>query len=135
MKSEKQDTLTISSDSLDSAELDDVETERQSHREPGNGQPAARDMRKYLRTVLVLVLLLAAACGVLLWVHSRDRESTDDAQIDGHIYPVSARIGGRVASVLVEDGQFVHVGEVLVLIDPSDFQLSLDLAEADYKDS
>ena len=49
------------------------------------------------------------------WWESRHWESTDDAQIDGHIYPISARVGGQVIKVNFDDGQFVHKGDVLVV--------------------
>ncbi|HXX13853.1 MAG TPA: HlyD family secretion protein [Candidatus Eremiobacteraceae bacterium] len=137
MNSKKEDPLIISNGRLDSAELSDIDTERQkqSDREVPNRQSAASGGKNYLRTVLVIVMLPAAVCCWLLWMHSRAWERTDDAQIDGHIYPVSARVGGRVARVLVEDGQFVHEGEVLLQIDPADFQLAVHHAAADYKDA
>ena len=69
------------------------------------------------------------------WWDSRHWESTDDAQIDGHIYPISARVGGQVIKVNVDDGQFVHKGDVLVQIDPTDYKVALDRAQADYQDA
>lgn len=137
MKSEKQDRLAISNGLLDPGELGESDTEpwKPSDARFANGQSPARAGKNRLYTALVIVTALAAVCGVLLWMHSRNWERTDDAQIDGHIYPISARVGGRVATVLVEDGQFVHAGEVLLQIDPSEYQLAADQAEADYKDA
>ncbi|HTK95880.1 MAG TPA: HlyD family secretion protein, partial [Terriglobales bacterium] len=63
------------------------------------------------------------------------RESTDDAQIEGDIFPVSARIGGTVKSVLVADNQYVEAGTVLVEIDPTDYEVAARRAEADLADA
>lgn len=75
---------------------------------------------------LVLVVLLTA-----VWRHMAARESTDDAEIDGHVTPISARVGGTVAEVDVNDNQFVEAGAVLVKIDPRDYQVALDRAKGD----
>ncbi len=73
------------------------------------------------------LLLLTA---VLLFLHYHVRESTDDAQVDGHIAPVASKIYGNVAEVLVDDNQSVKAGQVLVRIDPRDDQASLAKARA-----
>ena len=69
------------------------------------------------------------------WWEGRHWEDTDDAEIDGHIYPISARVAGQVIKVNFDDGQFVHKGDILVLIDPTDYQVALQRARADYEDS
>ena len=74
------------------------------------------------------VLVLAAVIGLFLYYHNR--ESTDDAQVDGHITPIASKIYGRVAEVLIDDNQPVKAGQVLVRIDPRDYQASLDQAKA-----
>jgi membrane fusion protein, multidrug efflux system len=74
------------------------------------------------------VVLIAVLVGLFLYYH--DRESTDDAQVDGHITPIASKIYGRVAQVLVDDNQPVKAGQVLVKIDPRDYQASLDQAKA-----
>jgi membrane fusion protein (multidrug efflux system) len=73
-------------------------------------------------------LLLLAAASLFLYYHGR--ESTDDAQVDGHIAPVSAKISGNVIEVLVDDNQPVKAGQVLVRIDPRDYQARVDQARA-----
>jgi membrane fusion protein (multidrug efflux system) len=94
--------------------------------------PALSDRLRKRRTPLIgaavvfLVLLVAA-----LWYHYSGRESTDDAQIDGHINPVSARVGGTVLKVTVADNQLVSAGTLLVQIDPRDYEVALARAEAD----
>jgi membrane fusion protein, multidrug efflux system len=83
-----------------------------------------------VRGLLVIggVVLLAVVVGLFVYYHNR--ESTDDAQVDGHITPVASKIYGRVAQVLVEDNQAVKAGQVLVKIDARDYQASLDQANA-----
>jgi membrane fusion protein (multidrug efflux system) len=71
---------------------------------------------------------LAAIVGFFVYYH--DRESTDDAQVDGHITPMASKVYGRVAQVLVEDNQPVKAGQVLVKIDPRDYQAAVDQAKA-----
>src|SRR5260221_321057 len=73
-------------------------------------------------------VLVAAAAGLFFYFHNR--ESTDDAQVDGHITPVASKIYGRVAEVLVQDNEQVKAGQVLVKTDPRDYQASLDQAHA-----
>ncbi|HEY2945375.1 MAG TPA: HlyD family secretion protein [Vicinamibacteria bacterium] len=80
---------------------------------------------------IVAALVVAAVVAALAWWHYSGRESTDDAQIDGHIVPVSARIGGTVDAVKVADNQFVDAGTILVLIDPRDYQVAVERARAD----
>jgi len=74
------------------------------------------------------VVLIAAIVGLFLYYHNR--ESTDDAQIDGHITPIASKIYGKVASVLIDDNQAVKAGQPLVKIDPRDYQAAVDQAKA-----
>jgi membrane fusion protein, multidrug efflux system len=74
------------------------------------------------------VVLIAALVGLFLYYHNR--ESTDDAQVDGHITPIASKIYGRVEAVLIDDNQEVKAGQVLVRIDPRDYQATLDQARA-----
>jgi membrane fusion protein (multidrug efflux system) len=83
--------------------------------------------KKYVIPAALLILILA----VLVWLHYRGRESTDDAQIDGHIVSVSARVSGTIASVNVKDNQYVQTGTLVVQIDPSDYRIAVDRAQAD----
>ena len=67
---------------------------------------------------------------VLLYRHYAAWESTDDAQIDGYIYPVSSRVTGYVTRVMVDDNQYVKAGTVLVRLDPKDYEVALANANA-----
>ena len=73
-------------------------------------------------------VVLAVVVGLFVYFHNR--ETTDDAQVDGHITPMASKVYGRVAQVLVEDNQPVKAGQVLVKIDPRDYQAALDQAKA-----
>src|ERR1700737_1178400 len=83
-----------------------------------------------VRSLLVVggLVLLAALFALLVYYHNR--ETTDDAQVDGHITPIASKIYGRVAEVLVTDNEPVKASQVLVRIDPRDYQASLDQAKA-----
>ena len=80
--------------------------------------------------IMLIVVAVAAGNGVFLWRYLSSYESTDDAQGDLHIYPVSARISGYVLKVNVDDNQWVHQGDVLVEIDPRDYQVAVAQARA-----
>ncbi|MGD0695688.1 MAG: HlyD family secretion protein [Terriglobia bacterium] len=77
-------------------------------------------------------LLVILAVG--LWTYYSARESTDDAQIDGHIIPISPRVGGTVVAVNIDDNQYVEAGTLLVQIDPTDYRVALERAKGDYED-
>jgi len=81
---------------------------------------------------MIFVLLLA---GFFLWRYFASYESTDDAEVDGHLMPLSARISGYVQKVNVDDNQYVKAGTVLIEIDPRDYQTALDQARANLANS
>ena len=83
------------------------------------------------RAVLAATALFIVLVVSLAWHHYSGRESTDDAQIDAHVNPVAARVGGTMLAVLVADNQKVEKGTLLVRIDPRDYQVALARAEAD----
>ncbi|HKW63253.1 MAG TPA: HlyD family secretion protein [Candidatus Acidoferrum sp.] len=73
-------------------------------------------------------VLLAGIVGLLLYY--QNRESTDDAQVDGHITPIASKVYGRVEQVLIDDNEQVKSGQVMVKIDPRDYQAAVDQAKA-----
>jgi membrane fusion protein (multidrug efflux system) len=93
------------------------------------------DRNPHLRTLLRLLVLLVVIGVAVFWWHSRKFEDTDDAQVDGHIDPISARVSGHVVKVNVEEGQSVKAGDVLVEIDDRDYQVAVERARADYLDA
>jgi membrane fusion protein (multidrug efflux system) len=92
-------------------------------------QPPPRRKWRWIAVGIVLVAVLVG--GWLYWRYTSVRESTDDAQIDGRLHAVSAKVSGRVIKLLVNDNQYVEAGTVLVQIDPRDYQVALDRALAD----
>jgi membrane fusion protein, multidrug efflux system len=95
----------------------------------GKYSPAARRKRHRNMVILISATVLIVA-SVFLWRYLSSYESTDDAQADVHLYPVSARISGYVVKVNVNDNQWVEKGDVLVEIDPTDYQVALAQAQA-----
>jgi len=94
-------------------------------------EPQGRRARQFNRKLAIGgVVLLIVAAGVFLWVRSWNHISTDDAQVDGHIVPVSAKIYSNVTEVLVNDNQQVQKGQVLVRLDPRDYQAKVDQLKA-----
>src|SRR6185369_7802228 len=78
----------------------------------------------------VIVLLIAAAVGVRYWLYARSHETTDDAFIDAHVTAVSPKVSGYIAKVHVRSNQQVNKGDLLVEIDPRDYEARLDQAKA-----
>jgi len=92
-------------------------------------RPRRNSKRRRNIVILVVVLVLIVA-GVFLWRYLSSYESTDDAQADVHLYPVSARVSGYVVRVNVEDNQWVQKGTTLVEIDPKDYEVAVAQAQA-----
>jgi membrane fusion protein (multidrug efflux system) len=96
---------------------------------------ARKRRRSPARVIVPVVAVALLAGGYFLWRYFGSYESTDDAQIDGHLNAISARISGQVSEVLVDDQQVVKKGDVLVKIDPRDYQVAVAKAEADLADA
>jgi len=82
------------------------------------------------KIIIPIGLLVVFVIGVFLWRYFNSYESTDDAQADVHLYPVSARVSGYVVKVNVDDNQWVEKGTVLVEIDPKDYEVAVAQARA-----
>jgi membrane fusion protein (multidrug efflux system) len=87
------------------------------------------------RIVIIIVLLVLVSGGYMFWLHLSKFESTDDAQVDGQIYSISSRVTGHVIDVKVEDEQEVKAGDVLVVLDPKDYEVAVAKARADLADA
>src|SRR5262245_3391320 len=108
---------------------EDVKTEAPPKR-------VVRKSKRHRARLIALIVLLPLLVGsYFLWRYLGSYESTDDAQIDGHIHAVSARITGHVNQVLVVDQQIVKAGDVLAIIDPRDYEVAVQRAEADVADA
>ena len=85
--------------------------------------------------LLVVALVVAIIGGYFVWQYLSQWESTDDAQVDGHIYPVNSRIVGTVVSVAVKDNEHVKADTVVVQLDPRDYELAVSRAQAELADA
>ncbi len=88
--------------------------------------PAPRRKRGFVIAVVVLLVLL----GLELWWRSTFTEDTDDAQVNGHLIQVSARISGQVVKVDVDENQQVKKGDLIAELDPGDYQVAVENAQA-----
>jgi len=93
----------------------------------------SRDPR--FRVALIIGAIVLLVVGAFLWRYFTSYESTDDAQIDGHLNSISPRVSGHVVKLLVTDNQYVDAGTPLVQVDPRDYQIAVDRARADYNDA
>lgn len=91
-----------------------------------------RSRNPRFRMFLIIGIVVLLVAGFFLWRYFSSYESTDDAQIDGHLNPVSARVSGHVQKLLVDDNQYVQAGQAVVQIDPSDYQVLVARAQGDY---
>jgi membrane fusion protein (multidrug efflux system) len=82
------------------------------------------------RLIAVIVVALLVVVAVAIWWHSTFTEDTDDAQVNGHLIQVSSRIAGQVLKVDVEENQFVKQGDVIAELDPADYNVAVENAEA-----
>jgi membrane fusion protein (multidrug efflux system) len=89
--------------------------------------PEKKSNKRLIAIVVVAVLICAAL--VFYW-RSTFTEDTDDAQVDGNLYQVSARVAGQVVHVDVEEEQFVHAGDPIAEVDPKDYEVALEQAQA-----
>ena len=122
------------------AEENPTRSESETGKEPANNSspvterpytPPARRNAHRRRNILILVaVLVVIVAGIFLWRYLSSYESTDDAQADVHLYPVSARVSGYVIKVNVDDNQWVQKGTVLVEIDPKDYEVAVAQAQA-----
>jgi membrane fusion protein, multidrug efflux system len=105
--------------------------------EPSRGARARSFLRVHPAAKLGLLLAIVAllVIGVAVWRHYTVRESTDDAQIDGHIASVSSRVGGTVLSVNVDDNQLVQAGQILLQLDRKDYEVALSRAKGELADA
>src|SRR6201987_571405 len=104
-------------------------TERDFHTRPSRTQSPG------FRIAVLIALVVLIVVGFFVSRYFTSYESTDDAQVDGHINSVSARVSGHVTKLNVQDNQYVPAGTVLVEIDPADYQVAYQRAKADYEDA
>jgi membrane fusion protein (multidrug efflux system) len=107
------------------------EADRNSAEQPkkGRGRWSRPGFRRAVMGAVIVLLLVAGGA----WYYFHGRVTTDDAEIDGQITPIASRVYGTVSKVLVRRNQYVHAGQVLIKIDPRDYQAKVDQAEAALK--
>ena len=110
------------------------ETRSASEPPPSRTKNCMRSNPRARMYIFVVILALLVAV-FFAWRYFTSYESTDDAEVDGHLMPLSARISGYVQNVNVDDNQYVTAGAVLAEIDPRDYQVAVDKARADVQDS
>lgn len=118
----------------------EVETETPSQAATANHYQSALveetpPRRRVNLLVIGVVILGLVAVGVVWYLYSLGYESTDDAQVDGHLNPIAARIDGTVKAIHVDDNQTVQAGMLLVELDPNDDQVSFEQAQAQYDEA
>src|ERR1700752_4545229 len=104
-------------------------TEEDFHTRPSRTQSSG------FRIGVVIAIIILLIVGFFAYRYFTSYESTDDAQVDGHINSVSARISGHVIKLNVQDNQYVQAGTVLVEIDRTDYQVAYERAKADFADA
>jgi membrane fusion protein (multidrug efflux system) len=103
-----------------------------------NGRSAAKETdkpsskKKFVLPIAIVVGLLLLGWAFQKWNYGRSHESTDNAQVDGHIVPVLAKVGGYVKSVNVSENDHVNAGQLLVQLDDADYRVRLQQAQADF---
>ena len=130
--------------------MDQAETIREPQArqpDPGSREPELARKRDFperrrsalsnprVRLGLIIAAVVVVVGGILAWRYFTSYESTDDAQIDGHVNSISPRVSGHVVKLNVEDNQYVQAGTALVEIDPTDYRVALERAKADYADA
>jgi len=104
---------------------------------PGNKDPNSKKrsehrgkLGKNKKLIIIAILGVLAVGAFLVWRYYAQFVTTDDAEIEGYLHPISTRIPGYVTRVTVDDTQYVDKGTVLVQIDPTDYQVAVELAKA-----
>jgi membrane fusion protein (multidrug efflux system) len=108
-----------------------------SQRDNDKGKNVGKRSARRGKTVVLVILavmMISVAAGAFAWNAFR-YEDTDDAQVDGHVTPLSARISGHVQAVHVIEGQLVHAGDVLVTLEPQDYRIAEQQAQANLADA
>ncbi|MBV9442627.1 MAG: HlyD family secretion protein [Acidobacteriaceae bacterium] len=118
-------------------QVQEPETQHAAEQPPVNERPADRASRRSpnlrrrtLRFLVLALIVVAVIVTIPVYAYYSVRESTDDAQVDGHVVPISPRIAGTIVSVLVNDNNAVRAGQELVRLDPADYQVALQQAQA-----
>lgn len=137
LRDEQQKIRDEASKKEEASKKDETKTEeakppepKKDDAKPEDGKPKKKGIRPLIILIILIVLGALAVGGFFLYGYLDSYESTDDAQVDGHINSVSSRIAGTVTNVYVEDNAYVKTGQVLVALDPRDYVVAREQAEA-----
>jgi membrane fusion protein, multidrug efflux system len=95
----------------------------------------ARTASPGFRIALIIGVVVLLVVGFFVYRYVTSYEDTDDAEVDGYINPISARITGHVTKLAVQDNQYVQPGTLLVELDGTDYQVAYERARADFEDA
>jgi membrane fusion protein (multidrug efflux system) len=122
---------TTDRDKADGREIESKETGgKDSEKEKKPKKPFVWTPFKIWGLVIIATILIVL--GTIYFIYSSHHETTDDAYTTGHIHNISSRVTGTVIAVLVDDNQFVKQGQILVQLDPRDYQVKVDEARSSY---
>lgn len=85
------------------------------------------------KIIILAIVVIAAAAGIFHWISTRGEVETDDAAIEAHVTPIAPKVPGYIVELNIDDNQHVKKGDILLKIDPRDYQAALDLANAQLK--
>jgi membrane fusion protein (multidrug efflux system) len=125
-----QKTETESAQEIRDAVTGNAKADHSASPPPAEAPPAAARRAIPVWAILVVLVVIVGG-GIWIWNYFSQFESTDDAQVDGHINPISSRVSGYIIKVNVNDNQYVEAGAILAEIDPKDYQVAVDKAKAD----
>ena len=112
-----------------------VEDQTQAGSDNTKDERSPKDLARKRRGIFIafMVGILLIVGGIVWFLHSRTYESTDDAQIDGHLNSIASRVNGTITGVHAENGQPVQAGQILVDLDPKDYEVQVAQARANYE--
>ena len=106
------------------------QNQNQEQKQNDQAPPETPEKKSRRKFVIIAVIILLVIGGALFYWHSTFSEDTDDAQVDGDLYEVSSRVTGQVINVYVRDNESVQAGQPIAEIDPKDYQVAFDQAQA-----
>jgi membrane fusion protein, multidrug efflux system len=98
------------------------------------GEEAKPTIRTWVtRAIIAVLVTIGIVWGIKTFIYSQSHETTDDAELAGHVIPVIFKVPGYIERVYVNDNQHVKVGDTLVVLDPRDYTVALEQAQANLR--
>jgi membrane fusion protein (multidrug efflux system) len=130
MNQEEGEAMTLELEEEKSPQQEVFDSSVQQVKGAGESSGSPKSARRLKMVLIAGGVLAIAAVGTGAYLHFQNRVSTDDAQVDAHNAPIAPKISGNIVEILVDDNQMVKAGQVLVRIDPRDYQAKVDQARA-----